>query len=118
MSSFEVETGVVVRGCIKFDLQRGEVAGEINFGQHVYGGECVFVAESEQLTAANEDKGYIMTYIHDEKTEQSYFVIYDAKTMDSRPVTKVPISSRVPYGFHGLHVTEKQIQAQPSNHNF
>lgn len=53
-----------------------------------------------------------MTYVHNEKTNVSEFVVYDAKNMSSKPVARVTLPRRVPYGFHGLHVTEEQLKQQ------
>jgi hypothetical protein len=49
--------------------------------------------ELTRLCAA-EDDGYLMTYVHDETTGESDLVVYDAKTMSSTPVARVPLPHR------------------------
>ena len=61
---------------------------------------------------AGEDDGYLVTYLHNENTNVSEFVVYDAKSMSAEPVAKVTLPRRVPYGFHGLHITEEQLKQQ------
>jgi carotenoid 9,10(9',10')-cleavage dioxygenase 1 len=38
--------------------------------------------------------------------------IYDAKTMSPEPLATVQLPQRVPYGFHGMFVTQAQIDSQ------
>ena len=61
---------------------------------------------------AAEDDGYLMTYVHDEAAGKSEYVVYSAKTMSSNPVARVVLPVRVPYGFHGEHITEEQFAQQ------
>jgi carotenoid cleavage dioxygenase-like enzyme len=61
---------------------------------------------------AAEDDGYLMTYVHDENRNKSELVVYDARTMSAVPVARVELPVRVPYGFHGAHITEAQLQQQ------
>ena len=53
-----------------------------------------------------------MTYVHDDTTGVSEFVVYDARTMSGEPVARVHLPQRVPYGFHGTFMTEAQFQQQ------
>ncbi len=64
------------------------------------------------LVLLGEDDGYLMTYVYDNHTDCSEFVVYNATTMSSEPVAKVPLPQRVPFGFHGYHITEAQLQSQ------
>ncbi|KAI1315420.1 hypothetical protein EDD11_000808 [Mortierella claussenii] len=95
------------------------------FGGSFYGGEAFFVPnlpthEGEEL---EEDDGHVLVYVYDESQMKEDIVIhpdrqvtelwiFDAKNIGQEhgPVAKVKIPRRVPYGFHGLHVTRKQIQ--------
>ena len=53
-----------------------------------------------------------MTYVYDEPKQRSFFVVYDAKTMSSQPVARVALPQRVPFGFHGIFMSEAQLQSQ------
>lgn len=45
-----------------------------------------------------------MTYLTHEETGDTQLAVFDAATMDSKPLATVPIPHRVPAGFHGLHI--------------
>jgi len=94
---------------VKFHTQTGKELGRISFGEGRTAGEPAFVPKTNALS---EDDGYLFTYIYDAKRNQSDFVIYDAKSMAQQPVSLVQLPVRVPYGFHGIFVTEQQLQDQ------
>ncbi|KAL3500581.1 hypothetical protein ACH5RR_039674 [Cinchona calisaya] len=51
--------------------------------------------------AFEEDDGWIISFIHDEDTNKSEAYIIDAKKFSRKPVARITLPSRVPYGFHG-----------------
>ena len=53
-----------------------------------------------------------MTYVYDALKQSSSFVVYDAHTFSSEPVARVRLPQRVPFGFHGLFLSEQQLQSQ------
>ena len=61
---------------------------------------------------AGEDDGYLLTYVHDESTGVSELVCYDAKTMNPKPIARVKLPQRVPYGFHSNFMNEQQFRNQ------
>ena len=97
---------------VKLDGDR--VVGEIAFGKGRFGGECVFVPRPRggasswpprpPLSDADEDDGWLVTFIYDRGTRTSEFVVWDARTMADEPVAVVALPQRVPYGFHGAWV--------------
>ncbi|KAF9913182.1 hypothetical protein EC991_003642 [Linnemannia zychae] len=95
------------------------------FGPHIYGSEPMFVANSPRADGAPlaEDDGFLLVYVYDERQMENgvpkdkarqvtELWIYDAKKIgqDIDPIAKVKIPRRVPYGFHGLHLSKEQIQ--------
>ncbi|KAL7153378.1 hypothetical protein ABFS83_04G164700 [Erythranthe nasuta] len=74
-----------------------------------YGGEPYFVAREPDNPAAEEDDGYLVTYMHDENANESWFLVMDAKSPNLEIVAKVRMPGRVPYGFHGLFVSENNL---------
>ena len=58
---------------------------------------------------AAEDDGYLVTFVYNEATDNSDFVVYDAKSMSSTPLATVPLPVRVPHGFHGLWISEQEL---------
>eukprot|EP01068_Selenidium_serpulae_P010997 Selendium_serpulae@DN5581_c1_g1_i3.p1 len=102
------ETGKIP-GCVKIDLETGEVCGKINFDGS--GGECVFVPRDG--SRGEEDDGYLLTYLtKDDPTaggeRRSRFAVFDAKTMSPTPVCQTKLKSFVPYGFHTLFVNKAE----------
>jgi len=59
-------------------------------------GEGVFVAGGD-----GEGEGWILTFSHDQTSDKSDLVIFDALGMQAGPIARVHIPARVPYGFHG-----------------
>lgn len=110
-------------GVAKVDLRKAgkkdAVVGLITHGPHRYGGECAFVADPARR---GEDAGFLVTFVHDESPAAraaspdgkgtSELVVYDAKAMAAAPVARVPLPSRVPYGFHVHHMTEAEVCGQ------
>ncbi|XP_031375049.1 carotenoid 9,10(9',10')-cleavage dioxygenase 1-like [Punica granatum] len=108
---------------VKFDLHAepvegkdkievgGNVKGIFKLGEGRFSSEAVFVPQEDGI-ALVEDDGYLLFFVHDEKTGKSYVNVIDAKTMSADPVAVVDLPSRVPYGFHALFVTEEQLLEQ------
>ena len=76
---------------------------------HVPGG---FIQLMIDRCCAGEDDGYLLTYVHDERTGVSELVCYDAKTMSPKPLARVKLPQRVPYGFHSNFMNEQQFRNQ------
>ncbi|XP_010648499.1 carotenoid 9,10(9',10')-cleavage dioxygenase 1 [Vitis vinifera] len=51
-----------------------------------------------------EDDGWIISFVHNEDTNISQVHIIDARKFDSKPVAKITLPQRVPYGFHGTFI--------------
>lgn len=112
-----------VQGIVKFDLHAepdtsktklevgGTVQGIFDLGPGRYGSEAIFVP-CEPGTAAEEDDGFLIFFVHDENIGKSFVNVIDAKTMAADPVAVVELPSRVPYGFHAFFVTEAQLKDQ------
>ncbi|KAL8057116.1 hypothetical protein ABFX02_04G163500 [Erythranthe guttata] len=102
-------------GVVKIDLSISWSGTDANsivasrlYGPGCYGGEPYFVANNN-LAAAEEDDGYLVTYMHDENTDESWFLVMNAKSPNLEIVAKVRMPGRVPYGFHGLFVSENNL---------
>ncbi|XP_028791737.1 9-cis-epoxycarotenoid dioxygenase NCED2, chloroplastic-like [Neltuma alba] len=96
-----------VSGFAKVDLMTGEVT-KYMYGEERYGGEPFFLpGESKE---GEEDEGYVLSFVHDEKTWKSELQIVNAKEMKVEATVKLP--SRVPYGFHGTFVDAKDLAKQ------
>ena len=83
-------------GVMKYDNESGTTS-VFRYGAHRHGGEAVF-APSTNPTA--EDDGYLISFVHDETTNESESVILDARDVEAGPVATIKMPFRVPYGFH------------------
>ncbi|KAF3449942.1 hypothetical protein FNV43_RR06021 [Rhamnella rubrinervis] len=96
-----------VSGFAKVDLSTGEV-NKYYYGDRRYGGEPFFLPRDPN--SEKEDDGYILTFVHDERTWKSELQIVNAMNLELEASVKLP--SRVPYGFHGTFVDSKELANQ------
>ncbi|KAG8364801.1 hypothetical protein BUALT_Bualt18G0036500 [Buddleja alternifolia] len=96
-----------VSGFAKVDLFTGEV-NKFFYGDEKFGGEPLFFPRD--VNSENEDDGYVLAFVHDEKAWKSELQIVNAMTMKLEASVKLP--SRVPYGFHGTFITAKDLENQ------
>lgn len=96
-----------VSGFAKVDLSTGEVKKHI-YGDRKYGGEPCFLPR--EGSSEKEDDGYILAFVHDEKTGKSELQIVNAMNLQLEASVKLP--SRVPYGFHGTYIDSKDLGSQ------
>ncbi|KAI3453900.1 hypothetical protein Pfo_010563 [Paulownia fortunei] len=80
------------------------------YGPGCYGGEPFFIPREPDNPAAEEDDGYLVNYVFNETTQESRFLVMDAKSPNLEIVAVVKLPQRVPYGFHGIFVRESDLQ--------
>ncbi|RWR81806.1 9-cis-epoxycarotenoid dioxygenase [Cinnamomum micranthum f. kanehirae] len=97
-----------VSGIAKVDLGTGEV-NRFVYGERQFGGEPYFIPR-EPSTSGREDDGYVVSFMHDEKTSRSELLILNA--MNMRLEASVMLPSRVPYGFHGTFISSRDLAKQ------
>jgi carotenoid cleavage dioxygenase len=95
-------------GVNKYDLQTGRMESHL-YGDERFGGEPVFVPDPQ---GADEDSGWVVSYVYDEREGTSEMIVLDAKNIASAPVARVMIPARVPYGFHGAWIGSDRIANQ------
>jgi len=98
---------VLHSGFIKVDTDTKQILGEISYGNQKSGGEIFFQPRDN---AKFEDDGYLMTFVHSWVTDISEFIMWDAKSMSSKPLLRVALKQRVPNGFHGMFVHENELE--------
>ncbi|KAL4011983.1 hypothetical protein IC575_029050 [Cucumis melo] len=96
-------------GFAKVDVSSGEVKKYI-YGDERYGGEPYFLGREMGFGCEEEDDGYIMVFVHDEKEWRSELQIVNA--IDLKLEACVELKSRVPYGFHGTFVHANDLRHQ------
>ncbi|MDT5390394.1 MAG: hypothetical protein QOE04_4035, partial [Mycobacterium sp.] len=83
-------------GWVRHDLSTGSaVVHDVGDGGP---GEAVFVPAAG---AAEESNGYYLGYVYDPARNGSDLVIIDASDFTGKPVARIKLPTRVPYGFHG-----------------
>ncbi len=58
--------------------------------------------------ATEEDEGWLMTLVYDERQNTSELVIVSTQALSDPPIARIQIPQRVPYGFHGIWVSLSQ----------
>jgi carotenoid cleavage dioxygenase len=90
-------------GLLKLDLARG--SSQLHaFGESCNPGEPVFVPAAG--ADPESDQGYVITYVHDEGANRTELVVLDASSFEAKPLARVPLPQRVPYGFHGSWIAD------------
>ncbi|MGI9623718.1 MAG: carotenoid oxygenase family protein [Acidimicrobiales bacterium] len=87
----------------KYDMANGASKTVHTFAEGHTPGEPVFVPAEN---GANEDDGYVMTFVHAEGSDTSYLVILDATDISADPVAEIHLPRRVPAGFHGSWIAD------------
>lgn len=82
---------------VKYDLTTGSTTTH-HYGEHASSGEAVFAADPD---GSAEDDGWLLNFSTDLTTDQSEFVILDARDIEAGPVARIDLPRRVPFGFHG-----------------
>jgi carotenoid cleavage dioxygenase-like enzyme len=92
-----------MHGVLKYDLLSGIVQARL-FGEHERCDELIFVPASPR---AGEDEGYLLGYVYDARTHSSDLIVLDAQDVEAKPLARVRLPQRVPFGFHGLWVPDR-----------
>ena len=90
-------------GILKVDLRTGRSElHELDTARNA--SEAVFVPA--EGAAPDSDEGWLMSYVHDEATNETELVVLDASDMAAAPVARIGLPQRVPYGFHGSWIPD------------
>jgi carotenoid cleavage dioxygenase len=92
------DDGVGFGGYCKIDHQKGTVETR-DLGEGVGAGESVFVAAPG--ADPDSDEGWLLSYVHDDRSGASELLIVDASDFAGKPAARVKLPQRVPFGFHG-----------------
>uniref|UniRef100_A0A7N0TYR4 Carotenoid cleavage dioxygenase 4 n=1 Tax=Kalanchoe fedtschenkoi TaxID=63787 RepID=A0A7N0TYR4_KALFE len=106
-----------IKGMVKLDVTGDEeaVVGRRMYGEGCFGGEPCFVARDPCDPDAKEDDGCLVTYLHDESTGESRFLVMDAKSANLEVLAELKLPQRVPYGFHGLFIRGSDLGQPQKN---
>ena len=87
-------------GLYRLDVSTGETQ-YWDAGPGRSANEGLFVPRPD---GADEDDGWVLTYVYDAATEGSELVVLDASAIDGGPLATVELPGRVPHGFHAAWV--------------
>jgi len=89
---------------IKYDTQTG--TDEVRpFGTAQVPGEADFVTAAG---ASNEDDGWLLSFVTGIGDAPSELLVLDATNFTGEPVARIILPGRVPYGFHGSWVSDRE----------
>ncbi|MFK0734595.1 MAG: carotenoid oxygenase family protein [Gloeotrichia echinulata HAB0833] len=88
---------------IKYDFANDDSQVH-EWGSGRYGGEAIFVPRSNSTL---EDDGWLLTFVYDTAFKTSELVVLNAQNITDKPVARILLPQRVPYGFHGTWIAEK-----------
>ncbi|KAG5541341.1 hypothetical protein RHGRI_021242 [Rhododendron griersonianum] len=80
-------------GVVKIDLELGREVAFRSYGGSCFGGEVLFVGrDTGNDIECDEDDGFVVSYVHNERENESRFVVMDAKspTLDIVAAVKLP----------------------------
>ena len=96
---------------LKHDLVSGRREG-FDHGAGRMAGEPVFVPRlsgHDEHDEHDEDDGWLMTFVHDLGTGGAELAVWDAREFARGYVARVPLPRRVPFGFHGNWVADREL---------
>ena len=85
---------------VRYDLESG-TAEEHSFGTATAPGGPAEAAFAPADSEGDELSGWYLSYVYDPVRDGSDLVIIDASDFQGKPVARVQLPRRVPYGFHG-----------------
>mmetsp|Transcript_10997 Transcript_10997/g.17939 ORF Transcript_10997/g.17939 Transcript_10997/m.17939 type:complete len:167 (+) Transcript_10997:355-855(+) len=93
------------QGLIKLDLQQGTET-KWTPPPHEFIGEVVFASKKNAAADADEDDGYLLSYLWDGLAKEAFLVVFDAKDVTKGPISRIILPTNVPYGLHGCFVPD------------
>ncbi|KAK4388831.1 9-cis-epoxycarotenoid dioxygenase NCED4, chloroplastic [Sesamum angolense] len=100
---FDAKNPYLVLGVISGNKANGEYR-KIEYHMFPENTFCTGASFVAKQGAADEDDGWLITFVHNEDTNVSEVYIVDAKKISGEAVAKIRLPCRVPYGFHGAYM--------------
>jgi carotenoid cleavage dioxygenase-like enzyme len=99
------ESELLFDGLMKYDVHSG--AAETHwFGEGRWGSEAPF---APRVGARDEDDGYLVSYVYDEREGLSEVEVLDAADVTAGPICRIKLPVRVPIGFHATWVPGERL---------
>eukprot|EP01041_Mallomonas_annulata_P002508 gene2508-4878_t len=91
------------KALMKIDIQTNTVTKWFS-EPYEFLGEPAFASRKNAPVDAEEDDGYLLSYLFNGKTKTSEFVIFDASDIEKGPISRQLLPTNVPFSFHGNFV--------------
>ena len=95
------------RGMSKWDLRAKKLVATISYPDDVVGEEPVFIPHGGEGC----DDGFVATVCIHQRRRTAELVLYNATTFSAEPVARVRVPVRMPHGFHGLWLSDRELKA-------
>ena len=99
------ETTLLFDGLMKYDVAHGRRETHW-FGDGRWGAEAPF---APRPGATEEDDGYLVSYVYDEREGRSEVEVLDARDVTAGPLCRIKLPARVPIGFHATWVPGEKL---------
>lgn len=96
------------RGFVKSDLETGEET-EFVLPPGVYASEAPF---APRIGAVDEDDGYLVSFLIDERHGRSECVLIDAKDIAAGPVCRIALPHKLSSGTHAVWASREMLEAR------
>lgn len=103
-----MKNDTVLAGLVKFDFEQKKVAAYIRFREGCLSSEVVPVVKSGPEGEAS-DGLYLTTFMYNVVANQSEWVVFDGSSMARKPMVRMLVPKRVPFGFHGEWIDENSL---------
>lgn len=98
------------QGISKFDCDAGTVETWLPKA-HEFCGEPMFAPRNKGVDSSSaEDDGYILSLLFNGEKEESEIIIFNAKSIASGPVARVPLGMSIPHGYFGCFASGQEAQ--------
>mmetsp|Transcript_2587 Transcript_2587/g.2693 ORF Transcript_2587/g.2693 Transcript_2587/m.2693 type:complete len:593 (+) Transcript_2587:54-1832(+) len=91
-----------VKGLLKIDVELGIETAWMGMADEFLG-EPVFAKRKDAKPDADEDDGYILSFLNNWKADLSEFVVFDAKDISKGPIYRSALPAALPHGLHGTY---------------
>lgn len=105
-SAVQVPGWFLFHGYVKHDLHTGQ-SWQIQLPEGQYASEAPF---APRVGARDEDDGYLVTFVTDEKAQRSEAVLIDCKRFDEGPVCRIALPHKLCSGTHSCWANGADIR--------
>jgi carotenoid cleavage dioxygenase len=100
------EKTLLFDGLMKYDVRSGS-AETYWYGDGRWGSEAPF---APRPGSTEEDDGYLLSYVYDERENRSDVEVIDARDVTAGPLCTIRLPVRVPLGFHATWVPGERLR--------